>query len=149
MRAKKVYENIEFERGKDPQQALGIGRFRDGYRIDKEADFYVPPPTDDGYVRIDFKGDEWNWSKKAFDPNYVNKTKVDSRMAKKLKALPVVTFRTYWENKGETGLFGDWSRETFPFRLSPFIAQTIEDPGRRFLVDPEGYEYPRYITELV
>lgn len=146
MRAKKVFENISFERGRDPKEALGIGVWKDGYRVDKQPDFIVP---EEGYVRIDFKGDEWNFDKKNFDSMDISKTQVDPDMAKKLEPLPVVTFKTFYEWGGVPGMFGDWDRDTFPFRLTPFIANVEEAEGRSFLIDPEGYEYPRYITELV
>ena len=142
---KLVRESLEFERGRDPKDAMGIGSWRDGYKIDKEPEY---PPPDDGYVRIDFKGDEWNWRKKAFDPSDMRESEVTPDMQEKLEGLPVVTFKNYYESGNITGLFGDWP-EDFPYIRTPFLANVLEDEGRTFLIEQEGYYYPRYMTELV
>ena len=45
-------------------------------------------------------------------------------------------------------MFGDWPKD-FPYTRTPFIANAEEEEGRSFLIEPEGYDYPRYITELI
>jgi len=146
---KLISESVNFERGKDPKSTMGIGRWEHGYMVDSWGDQEIPAYGTDGYVRFDFKGEEWGWSKKAFSPGEIGKTEVLPHMEKILKKLPVVTFKTYYGSGTDTGLFGDWPPEKFPFTKTPFIANVLEDKGRSFLIDPEGYDYPRYITELV
>jgi len=145
MKAKLIYESLRFERGQDPKSALGIGVWRNGYKIDKDL---KQPLTPGNYRRIDFSGSDWNFGKKEFFVNQVSKTKITPDMAKKIENVPVVTFKYFYEHGGFTGLFGDWP-EDFPFTRTPFIANVLEDEGRSFLIEPEGYYYPRYMTELV
>ena len=45
MKAKKVYENIDFERGKDPKASMGVGRVRKLKKIDN----WVNPPDRRAY----------------------------------------------------------------------------------------------------
>ena len=134
----------KFVRGQDPKAAMGIGEYSKGYKIVKEWDFGAT----DRYVRFDFQGEEWNFSKKTFDPDEIGQSKVTPEMAKKIEPLPVVDFIYYWETMGLPGMFGDWPSD-FPFTSIPFIANVQEGEGRSYLIEPEGYDYPRYITELV
>ena len=134
----------KFIRGKEPKVAMGIGAGKDGYIITKDSEY---GELGDRYLRLDFEGKEWNWGRKVFDPDEVPATKVTPDMEIKLEKLPVVDFFYYWETKGLTGMFGEWP-EDFPFSKTPFLANVEEGEGRTFLIEPEGYNYPRYITEL-
>jgi len=138
-------EELQFHRGRDPKAALNIGAWRNGYIIDKDPDFDIDPK---GYKRINFQGEEWSFSKKVFDPDDITQTEIDLQMEKILEPLPVVTFKYYRDTDGLPGLFGDWP-EDFPFRRTPFIANCLEEEDRTFLIDPEGYNYARYSTELI
>ena len=60
----------------------------------------------------------------------------------------MVRFKHYYNEGNLTGLFGNWPTD-FPYMDIPFIAEVEEDKGRTFLIGPEGFDYPRYITELV
>ena len=141
-------ESKSFERGSDPKQSLGVGIWRKGYKIEKDTPYEIPT-GEYGYVRVDLSGEEWNFGKKVFDPDEIPQTPVDPDMVEEiLKDLPVVLFKYYYETGNMTGLFGDWP-EDFEYRRVPFIANVEEDEGRSFLIEPEGYTYPRYITELV
>ena len=144
MRAKFVNEDQNFERGLDPKQAMGIGTWIKGYRVDSPGEY----SHIDGYNRISFDPYYWNFTRKACNLDEVSKTKVLPHMEKALVLLPVVTFKYYYKIGNMTGLFGDWP-EDFPFTKTPFIANVLEDEGRSFLIEPEGYNYPRYITELI
>jgi hypothetical protein len=142
MKAKLVSENINFTRGKDPKAALDIGSWRKGYVIDKELGGEILSR----YNRIPF-GKEFNFDKY---PSLAEmpKTRVTSAMKKLLDSLPVVTFK-YYKNRGDyVGFYGDWP-EDFELRNTPFLAKVISDDERTFLIEPEGYAYPRYITELI
>jgi hypothetical protein len=142
---KTLREELQFQRGLDPKAALDIGAWRRGYIIDKEPDFDIDP---NGYNRIDFQGEEWDFSKKVFNPDEVSQTEIDSEMAKILEPLPVVTFKYYHDTDVFPGLFGDWP-DDFPFKKTPFIANCLEEEDRTFLVEPEGFNYARYSTELI
>jgi hypothetical protein len=141
-------ESQNFERGQDSKQALGIGVWRNGFRIDSPGQYEIPIPPQKWYVRIDFKEDEWHFSRKAFEIEDITETKVLPHMEKILSKLPVITFKYYYNQGQFPGLFGDWP-EDFPFKLIPFVANVLEDEERSFLIDPDGYDYPRYMTELV
>ena len=137
MRAKFVNENISFERGQDPKSAMGIGEWAHGYKIDKYPDF---DDWDQGANSLlDWK--EWNWSKNTFNPLQIRETEVSPGMERNLFPLPIVIFKDY------DVLLSNW--EEFPFESIPFIAKIDEKEGENFLVSPEGYDYPRYITKLI
>ena len=145
MRVKIVRESVNFKRGQDPKATMGIGEFSKGYRTDKDPDYDTSLSK---YYRFDFEDESWGWSKKTFDPDEISKTKVNPEKEKTLVKLPVVTFLYYWETNGIPGMFGDWAPD-FPYTRTPFIANTLEEEGRSYLIEPEGYDYPRYITELI
>lgn len=74
------------------------------------------------------------------DLYYAKKIKVDPQLEAILDVLPVVEFDTYED------LLGNYTEEiprTF------FIANVLEEDGVSFLVDPSGFEYARYIAELI
>jgi len=142
-------EAVNFERGRDPKAALGIGAWQRGYIIDKEPADFVKDRIKLSYYRIKFNEDErWNFSKKEFNPDEVYQTEIEPDMEKRLDPLPIVTFKYYKDTDGLPGLFGDWS-EDFPFTKTPFIANCLEEDDRTFLIEPEGYNYARYTTELI
>ena len=141
-----IQEELQFQRGRDPKAALDIGAWRMGYIIDKEPEFDI---NSNGYKRIKFEGSPaWNFSKKVFNPDEVSQTEIDLQMKKILKPLPVVKFKYYHDTDGFPGLFGDWP-DNFPFSRTPFIANCLEEEDRTFLIEPEGYSYARYSTELI
>lgn len=74
------------------------------------------------------------------DLYYIKKIKVDSQLETILNFLPVVDFDTYED------LLGEYNEE-LPKQF--FIANVLEEEGVSFLVDRSGYEYARYIAELI
>jgi len=144
MRAKTINE-YNFERGKDPKTSMGIGRWKDGYVVDSMGEY---PHLDMGISKyIHFNNYEWvkNATKeKAIDVE----TEVTPEIEEELSKLPVLTFKKYSGEGGPMGLLDDWP-EDFPFRKIPFVANVLEDEDRSFLVNPEGFNFARYITELV
>lgn len=151
MRAKTVNENISFERGQDPKRAMKIGAWTRGYKV--EYDPYkdkIHPAS----IKVINWGD-YNWQRKCGSISALEEfTTVTKDIYRDLQKLPLVVFKG-WDNMnigGQKyfGLFGDWHPEKFEFYDTPFIARVEEDEeSRNFLVAPEGYDYPRYITELV
>ena len=138
MRAKFVNENISFERGQDPKSAMGIGEWAHGYRIDKYPDF---DDWDQGANDL-LVWQDWNWSKNTFAEGLIRKTEVTPAQEPQLDPLPVVTFKNYDK-------FLNGFHEGFPFSSIPFIANVEDAEGHSYLISAEGYDYPRYITELV
>lgn len=145
MRAKRVYENIEFKRGEDPKVTLGIGPWKDGYRVYSHGDWEdLNLPI---YRYFDFN--LYNWNKKPWDVDDIEReTEVNAEIEDELSRLPVLSFKDYRSDGKMLGLLDDWP-DDFPYRNMPFIANVESDEGRSFLVDPEGYSYARYVTEIV
>lgn len=75
------------------------------------------------------------------DLYYAKKIQVDPQLEGILAALPVVNFDTYQDLLGEYG-------DDFPFKKF-FIANINEEDGVSFLVRPDGFDYARYIAELI
>jgi hypothetical protein len=75
------------------------------------------------------------------DLYYTKKVQVDPQLESILSLLPVVNFDTYEE------LLENYE-EDFPFKRF-FIANIKEDDGVSFLVRPDGFNYARYIAELI
>jgi len=148
MRAKTVNESNSFIKSQDPKVSLGIGAWKKGYIIDKEPADIIKNRIEFGYYRVYFQGDEWNFSKGESDPDEVSQTEVSPEMELVLDVLPVVTFKYYDNTEGFLGLFGDWP-EDFPFIKTSFIANCLEEEDRTFLIEPEGFNYARYSTELI
>ncbi len=133
----------KFIRGQDPKAAMNIGSLKDGYRVDKEPDF---EDWEQGANKL-LNWRSWNWNKNIGSMDHLHhKTKVTPELENQLDPLPVVTFRNYYDSG--PCLFGDWPQD-FPFHSIPFIANVEEEEDRSFLISPEGYDFPRYITELV
>ena len=76
------------------------------------------------------------------DLSYIKKVKVDPQLETLLELLPVVDFNTY------DNLLESWG-EDFPFSETFFVANVLEEEGVSFLVRPDGYDYARYIAELI
>jgi hypothetical protein len=151
LKRKWVEMRAKFIRGRDPKEAMGIGEWHKGYRVDNEMEYeiHIGSPGNTGYHRIDLNNKEWNMGRKIGNAEDVPETKVTSEMALKIDHLPVITFRHYYTGGGnEIGMFGDWP-EDFPYIRTPFIASVIDYDDKTYLIEPEGYYYPRYITELV
>jgi hypothetical protein len=141
-------EGLEFTRGIDPKEAMGIGAWRNGYLIEKEPAFDIKVLDGRNYYRINFDPKKWHFTKKASSPDEVDPSKVNNEMSKLIEPLPVISFKYYYSDKNFLGLFGDWP-EDFPFIMTPFIATCLEEEDRTFLIEPEGFTYARYITELI
>lgn len=65
MKAQRVYENIEFERGKDPKKAMGLGIKPEDIAHILETLYMSEVPVSDVSHLLDREGDaiiiEWNW----------------------------------------------------------------------------------------
>ena len=75
------------------------------------------------------------------DLYYAKKIQVDPQLESILSLLPVVSFDTYEDLLEDFG-------EGFPYKRF-FIANINEEDGVSFLVRPEGYDYARYLAELI
>ena len=131
-----VNEDLGFGRDEeDPLRKMDIGT--KGYRIiyegepikDREAYTYLMELPMTHKPNID-------------ELNYVKKLQVDPQLEEIIGFLPIVNFNTY-EN-----MLGNWG-EDFPFMKTPFVCNVEEDDGVSFLIRPEGYDYARYIAELI
>ena len=143
-RAHKVYE---FKRGRSVKKSLGLGI--DGYYIKKPGRWSYSWAFADGI----------GWDRKVTDLNQIHPTEYtggeySQRLAEEIKKLPVVVFKHTFTRDDEPGFFGDWhgydqDDEAAQLSQGLFVA-VVQDAGNRvFLVDPQGYCYPRYVTELV
>lgn len=144
-------ESVNFQRGKDPKQAMGIGEWADGYLVEYDPYGDHPHPPERDVITWG----NYDWNKKAVSPEDVEgSTPVTKDIYREVEKLPLIVFKG-WNNMtigGQEyfGLFGDWGNEEFRFYDTPFVARVEDDEEERnFLVAPEGYDYARYMTELV
>lgn len=144
MKAKKVYEAINFQRGKDPKETLSLGQWRDGYVVEFPGEYEDLRMGISHYIEFN----KYEWSKKEFDPDQIYQTEVTPEMEEEISKLPILSFKGYRNSGNMIGLLDDWP-EDFKYRAIPFVANVLEEDDRTFLVDPEGFAYARYITELV
>lgn len=144
MKAKKVYEAINFQRGKDPKEALSLGQWRDGYVVEFPGEYEDLHMGISRYIEFN----NYEWVKKEFDPEQIHQTEVTSEIEDEISQLPVLSFKGYRNSGNMIGLLDDWP-EDFKYREIPFVANVLEEDDRTFLVDPEGFPYARYITELI
>lgn len=137
-------EGSGFMRGTDPKDALSLGQWKDGYIVEEPGQ-YTNLHLGIFYY---FDFNNYTWTKKPWAPDEIKETEVTTQIEKEIEKLPILSFKDY-EGKGNIlGLLDDWP-EDFKYRDIPFIANILSDPDRTFLVDPEGFSYARYITELI
>ena len=147
MKAKFVNETMNFRRGLEPKEAMGIGKYgwHNGWRLVQDAKRELTPPE-----KYAIESNIASWSRKATEPDDVrSELKVTNELGDILENLPIIDFKSYYSMPGKTGLFvyDEWPVDFPNFDL--FVSNVEEDDGTTYLVNPSGYRYARYITKLV
>ena len=131
-----VNEDLGFGRDEqNPLKKMDIGT--KGYRV-----IYEGEPIKDREAYSYLMEVPMTRKPEISDLNYIKKLQVDPQLEAILGLLPIVNFNTYED------MLDNWE-EDFPFMKTPFICNIEEDEGVSFLIRPEGYNYARYIAELI
>ena len=146
MRAKTIKETINFERGLDPKQAMGIGQYswHNGWRLVHEGRKLTT--EEKKYLLYHIP----SWSRKATEASDVNsQLEVTDELVDILEKLPVIDFKSYYSTGDRIGLFPyeEWP-DDFP-KFDMFIANVESADGMTYLIDPQGFDYARYMLKLV
>jgi len=131
---KDEHEEEEKEEGKEKLE--GKKKLHEGFEIVQEGEVNLEPEALAYLNSLPF-------SRKPDleDLNYAKKIQVDPQLESILSLLPVVNFEMYEDLLGNYG-------EDFPYKRF-FIANVMEDDGVTFLVRPDGFDYARYVAELI
>lgn len=127
-------EEEEKEEGKEKLE--GKKKLHEGFEIAQEGESNLEPEALAYLNSLPF-------TRKPIleDLNYAKKIQVDPQLESILSLLPVINFDTY------ESFLGDYGQD-FPYRQF-FIANINEDDGVSFLVRPDGFDYARYVAELI